>query len=111
MLCVIDEFSRECLAIRVERRLNAQIVLEVLADLFLEHGPPEHIRSDNVLCRVEGTEIGRAASFADERQRCEDRPSGFRRQWMALSTIANTRSAFGAAFTVLNKRCGSERKA
>ena len=47
MLCVIDEYTRECLAIRVERRLNAQIVLEVLADLFLEHGPPEHIRSDN----------------------------------------------------------------
>ena len=47
MLCVIDEFTRECLAIRVERRLNARIVLEVLADLFLTHGAPEHIRSDN----------------------------------------------------------------
>lgn len=47
MLCVIDEFTRECLAIRVERRLNARIVLDVLADLFLTHGPPEHIRSDN----------------------------------------------------------------
>ena len=47
MLCVIDEHTRECLAIRVERRLNAQVVLEVLAELFLEHGPPEHIRSDN----------------------------------------------------------------
>ena len=47
MLCVIDEHTRECLAIRVERRLNARIVLEVLGDLFLEHGPPEHIRSDN----------------------------------------------------------------
>ena len=47
MLCVIDEFTRECLAIRVERRLNARIVLEVLADLFLKHGPPDHIRSDN----------------------------------------------------------------
>ena len=47
MLCVIDEFTRECLAIRVERKLNARIVLETLADLFLLHGPPEHIRSDN----------------------------------------------------------------
>ena len=47
MLCVIDEFTRECLAIRVERKLNARVVLDVLADLFLEHGPPEHIRSDN----------------------------------------------------------------
>lgn len=47
MLCVIDEYSRECLAIRVERRLNSTRVLETLADLFLEHGAPEHIRSDN----------------------------------------------------------------
>lgn len=47
MLCVIDEFTRECLAIRVERRLNSKIVLEVLADLFVRYGPPDHIRSDN----------------------------------------------------------------
>ncbi|MEL6546982.1 MAG: IS3 family transposase [Myxococcota bacterium] len=47
MLCIIDEFTRECLSIRVERRLNSQNVLEELSDLFLIHGPPEHIRSDN----------------------------------------------------------------
>ena len=47
MLCVIDEYTRECLAIRVERRLNSKIVEEVLFELFLQHGPPEHIRSDN----------------------------------------------------------------
>ncbi|RIJ18726.1 IS3 family transposase [Henriciella mobilis] len=47
MLCVIDEFTRECLAIRVERRLNSRDVLDTLGELFLEHGPPEHIRSDN----------------------------------------------------------------
>lgn len=47
MLTVIDEFSRTCLAITVERRLNSKDVLDTLADLFLERGPPEHIRSDN----------------------------------------------------------------
>ena len=47
MLCVTDEFTRECLTIRVKRRLNARIVLEVLVDLFLSHGTPDHIRSDN----------------------------------------------------------------
>jgi transposase InsO family protein len=47
MLTVIDEFSRECLAIVTERRLNSRVVLDTLADLFLIHGPPEHIRSDN----------------------------------------------------------------
>ena len=47
MLCIIDEFTRECLSIRVERKLRSQNVLEELCDLFLIHGPPEHIRSDN----------------------------------------------------------------
>ncbi|MBU1287328.1 MAG: IS3 family transposase [Alphaproteobacteria bacterium] len=47
MLCVIDEFTRECLAIRVERKLNSRDVLDTLGELFVRHGPPEHIRSDN----------------------------------------------------------------
>ena len=47
MLCIIDEFTRECLAIRAERRLNSRDVLDELGELFVRHGPPEHIRSDN----------------------------------------------------------------
>jgi transposase InsO family protein len=47
MLTVIDEFSRECLAIEVGRSLKADDVLEVLTGLFARHGPPAHIRSDN----------------------------------------------------------------
>ena len=47
MLCVIDEYTRECLATRVERRLNARDGLDVLGELFVAHGPPEHIGSDN----------------------------------------------------------------
>jgi transposase InsO family protein len=47
MLVVVDEFSRECLAIRVERRLTSDDVLAVLAELFAARGVPEHIRSDN----------------------------------------------------------------
>lgn len=47
MLTVIDEYTRECLAIHVRRKLNSQEVLSVLAKLFLRYGPPEHIRSDN----------------------------------------------------------------
>jgi putative transposase len=46
MLCVIDEFTREALAIRVARRLDANHVIEVLADLCVVRGVPEHIRSD-----------------------------------------------------------------
>ncbi len=47
MLTVIDEYSRECLAIEVDRRLRSDDVLDALTELFVRHGPPEHIRSDN----------------------------------------------------------------
>jgi transposase InsO family protein len=47
MLCVIDEFTRESLAIRVARKLKATDVIDVLADLFILRGIPAHIRSDN----------------------------------------------------------------
>lgn len=47
MLTVIDEHSRECLAIEVRRKLNSKHVIEVLGNLFLERGTPEFIRSDN----------------------------------------------------------------
>ena len=47
MLNVIDEFTRECLAIRVSRRLNSTDVIDVLSDLFILRGIPGHIRSDN----------------------------------------------------------------
>ena len=47
MLTIIDEYSRECLTIEVGRKLNSNNVIEVLSQLFIEHGTPEHIRSDN----------------------------------------------------------------
>jgi putative transposase len=47
MLTVIDEFTRRCLAIVVARRLRSDDVLQGLTDLFVAHGTPEHIRSDN----------------------------------------------------------------
>ena len=47
MLNIIDEFTRECIAIRVNRRLKATDVIDVLSDLFILRGVPDHIRSDN----------------------------------------------------------------
>src|SRR5262249_46551932 len=47
MLNVLDEFSHECLAIRVARKLKAIDVIDVLSDLFILRGIPAHIRSDN----------------------------------------------------------------
>jgi transposase InsO family protein len=47
MLNVLDEFTHECLAIRVARKLKAIDVIDVLSDLFILRGVPAHIRSDN----------------------------------------------------------------
>ena len=47
LLTILDEYSRECLAIRVARKATSLDVLTVLARLFIERGTPEHIRSDN----------------------------------------------------------------
>ena len=47
MLTIIDEYTRECLAIDVARRLRSDDVLYRLAALFVDRGPPDHIRSDN----------------------------------------------------------------
>src|ERR671928_1898532 len=47
MLCVVDEFTREALAIRVARKLGSADVIDVLSDLFIVRGVPGHIRSDN----------------------------------------------------------------
>jgi len=46
-LNIIDEFTREALMIRVDRKLNSVDVVDALTDLFILRGPPEFIRSDN----------------------------------------------------------------
>ena len=47
MLNIIDEFTHECLAIRINRKLKAIDVIDALSDLFILRGVPGHIRSDN----------------------------------------------------------------
>jgi hypothetical protein len=47
MLNLIDEFTRECLAIRIDRKLRSTDAIDVLSDLFILRGVPAHIRSDN----------------------------------------------------------------
>ena len=51
MLNIVDEFTHECIAIRIERKLKSVDVIDVLSDLFITRGVPEHVRSDNVLHR------------------------------------------------------------
>lgn len=47
ILTIIDEYTRESLAISVGRRVTSESVIEQLTDLFIRKGLPEHIRSDN----------------------------------------------------------------
>ncbi len=47
LLTLLDEVTRECLAIRVERRIGSPEVIETLSDVMVWQGVPEHIRSDN----------------------------------------------------------------
>lgn len=46
-MTLIDEFKRECLALKVARRINSLGVIEILADAMLARGVPEHVRCDN----------------------------------------------------------------
>ena len=47
LLTLIDEYTRECLALRVARRLGSLDVLDTVADVMLRRGIPTLLRSDN----------------------------------------------------------------
>lgn len=46
-LAIVDEYTRECLALEVGRSMKADAVIDVLRELFTVRGVPKHIRSDN----------------------------------------------------------------
>jgi len=78
MSTVIDEYTLECLAIRVGRRLTAEYVQECLTELFCARGVPEHIRSDNgprfTSCRIRRwlSELGTRTLFIEPRSPWEN---------------------------------------
>jgi len=47
ILAILDEYTRECLALLVDRRITSEGVIDQLFNLFVFRGIPEHIRSDN----------------------------------------------------------------
>jgi len=47
ILTIMDEYTRECLAILVDRKISSQDVIDQLFQLFVFRGIPEYIRSDN----------------------------------------------------------------
>jgi transposase InsO family protein len=46
-LSIVDEFTRECLCLKVDRSITSEDVIDTLAELFAIYGVPRHIRSDN----------------------------------------------------------------
>lgn len=46
-LSIVDEHTRECLALNCDRGITSEGVIDTLCELFAMHGVPEHIRSDN----------------------------------------------------------------
>jgi hypothetical protein len=82
---VVDEFTRECLAIRVARKLGAAGVIDVLADLFIARGAPTHICSDNNAEFTASTVKGWIAGSFSFRARRDDA------MWTAQSAYAACR--------------------
>ena len=86
MLCVVDEFTREALAIRVARKLTSADVVDTLADLFVSRGVPAHIRSDQgpefVAGAVKGwiAGVGAATAYQVQRAQALDRYYASRRR-------------------------------
>ncbi len=72
MLCIVGEFTRKALAIRVARKLRAADVIDTLADLFVARGVPAHVRSDQgpefVAAAVKGwiAGVGAATAFIEK---------------------------------------------
>ena len=46
-LGIVDEFTRECLSLEVNRGITSERVLDILVDLFVDRGVPNHVRCDN----------------------------------------------------------------
>jgi putative transposase len=47
VVSIVDEFTRECLCLKVARSITSEDVIDALAELFAMRGVPQHIRSDN----------------------------------------------------------------
>ena len=94
MLTLIDEYTRECLAIDVARSLTSEDVLERLADLFVRRGVPDYIRTDNG-AEFTATRFGLAGSGRRARRCSSSRASPGRTATSRAST-ASCGTSFGA---------------
>ena len=104
MLCLIDEFTREALAIRVKRKLNSTDVLETLADVMIVRGKPDYIRSDNgpefiaLTLRKWISDVGTQTAYIEpgspwENGFCESFNSKLRDELLNLEVFSSLREA------------------
>ena len=104
MLCLIDEFTREALAIRVKRKLNSTDVLETLADVMIVRGTPGYIRSDNgpefiaLTLRKWIADVGTKTAYIEpgspwENGYCESFNSKLRDELLNLEVFSSLREA------------------
>jgi hypothetical protein len=106
MLNIIDEFTHECLAIRIDRKLKSVDVIDVLSDLFILRGVPERLRSDN------GPEFVarpcKTGSRLSERRRLISRRAARGRTASSrASTLGSATSCRMGRFSIRSRRPGS----
>ena len=96
MLNVVDEYTHECLAIRVARKLKATDVIDVLSDLFILRGVPGHLRSDDgpefVAKAVQGwiTAVGARTAYIAPPRAARGRTGTWRASMRACGTSSST---------------------
>ena len=81
LLILIDEYTRECPVIRVARSLGSQVVIEKLANVMLEKGFPEHLRSDTHLGLGKGTPNYRSRTIGSGRVVSQKRLGGLHHRY------------------------------
>ncbi|MBB3951012.1 transposase InsO family protein [Aureimonas jatrophae] len=70
MLNLIDQFTRECLAIRIDRKLKSTDVIDVLSELFILHGVPGHIRTKFRGSAIDPVSMARRTVRSSSPRRC-----------------------------------------
>ena len=99
-LNILDEHSKECLAIKTERKLNSTDVIDTLTDLFILRGVPAYIHSDNgpefVAQAVRDwiAAVGAKTAYIEpgspwENGYCESLNARFRDEWLDRETFYN----------------------
>ena len=96
ILVVIDEFTRECLAIEVARSFTTRDVIMTLQYLFAVRGAPEHLRSDNgpefVAKEIQCGWRGRVFARSTSRRRARGKTATWRASMAGFATSCSTGS-------------------